>query len=48
MDISMPGLDGASASRVIHEEAPRTEVILVSQNDSAVIEQVANQIGAAA
>jgi two-component system secretion response regulator SsrB len=48
MDISMPRMDGAAASKVIHHDAPATEVILVSQNDSSVIKQVAAETGASA
>ena len=48
MDISMPRLDGASASKVIHQEAPTTKVILVSHNDPAVIQRVAVEAGASA
>ena len=48
MDISMPRMDGASAGKVIHQVAPRSEVILVSQNDPTIIEQVASEIGASA
>jgi len=48
MDISMPRMDGASASKVIHEVAPRSAVILVSQNDPTIFERVASEIGASA
>ena len=37
MDISMPRMDGIEAIRIIREEVPRSEVIIVSQNDLAVI-----------
>jgi DNA-binding NarL/FixJ family response regulator len=48
MDISMPRMDGAAASKVIHQAAPHTEVILVSQNDPRIVGQVAEEIGASA
>ena len=37
MDISMPRMDGVHAIRIICEEFPRPEVIIVSQNDLAII-----------
>jgi DNA-binding NarL/FixJ family response regulator len=46
MDISMPRMDGAAAGKIIHREAPQTEIILVSQNDGVVMDHVAEQIGA--
>ena len=46
MDISMPRMDGAAASKVIRQQAPHTEVILVSQNDPPVVDKVAKQTGA--
>jgi two-component system, NarL family, response regulator NreC len=48
MDITMPGMDGASASKIIRATRPDIEIILVSQNDGPVVDQVAQQIGAAA
>jgi two-component system, NarL family, nitrate/nitrite response regulator NarL len=46
LDISMPRMDGASAGKIIHREAPHTGIILVSQNDGVVMDHVAEQIGA--
>ena len=37
MDISMPRMDGVDAIRIICEEAPRPEVIIVSQSHLAII-----------
>jgi len=37
LDITMPGMDGTTAGTIIHQEAPHTEMILVSQNDDVVI-----------
>lgn len=46
MDISMPRMDGAAASKIIHRENPHIEIILVSQNDGVAMDKVAQQIGA--
>lgn len=37
MNISTPRMDGVEAIRIIRKEAPRPEVIIVSQNDLAII-----------
>src|ERR1700730_3281403 len=36
MDISMPRMDGIAATRIIREEMPEAEVIVISQNDPKV------------
>jgi len=46
MDMSMPGMDGAEAARIIRQDVPKAEVIIVTQNDPAVVRQHAEQIGA--
>jgi len=46
MDLTMPRMDGAAASKVIRHERPGIGVILVSQNDGMVMDQLAGQIGA--
>ena len=46
MDMSMPRMDGAEATRIIRQEVPEAQVIIVSQSDPAVVRQQAAQIGA--
>src|ERR1700739_3674548 len=46
MDISMPGMNGLDASRILRREIPRTDVILVSQNDPRIISHQAAEVGA--
>ena len=46
MDISMPRMDGLEATKVIQQELPETKVLIVSQNDPAVVSQQAAQVKA--
>jgi DNA-binding NarL/FixJ family response regulator len=46
MDLSMPRMDGAQATRIIRKEVPESEVIIVSQNDVAVLSRQASEVGA--
>jgi len=48
MDISMPGMGGIEAARVIRREVPESEVIIVSQNDAALASQQAAEVQARA
>jgi len=46
MDISMPGMNGVDATKVIRRDNPECEVILVSQNDPIIGARQAKEIGA--
>lgn len=46
MDMSMPRMDGAEATRKIREHAPGTRVVIVSQNDPNMMRKVASASGA--
>jgi PAS domain S-box-containing protein len=46
MDLSMPRMDGAEATRIIRREIPETGVIIISQNNSKLVSRQANEVGA--
>ena len=48
MDVSMPGMNGLDATRILRREIPRIDVILVSQNDPKIISRQAAEVGARA
>ena len=48
MDVSMPVMNGLDATRILRREFPQVEVILVSQNDPAIISRQAVEVGARA
>jgi len=48
MDISMPRMDGISASHIVRQENPNTNIVLVSQNDATAGERQAVEAGASA
>ena len=48
MDITMPRMDGLSATRIIHREIPKAQVIIISQNDAALLARQASAVNACA
>lgn len=48
MDISMPRMNGLEATRAISQEVPQSAVIIISQNDPAVVQDQARNAGAGA
>jgi PAS domain S-box-containing protein len=48
MDISMPVMNGIEATRVIRQEVPSAQVVMVSQNHPSIVSRQAAEVGAAA
>jgi DNA-binding NarL/FixJ family response regulator len=46
MDVSMPRMDGIAATRIIRQEMPEAEVIIISQNDPNVVARQARDVNA--
>jgi PAS domain S-box-containing protein len=48
MDVSMPRMDGIEATEIMRQELPETEVIVISQNDAALVAPQVARTGACA
>jgi len=48
MDISMPQIDGLQATRIIRNELPNVQVLILSQHDSPYMLSAALKVGASA
>jgi two-component system, NarL family, invasion response regulator UvrY len=46
MDVNMPRMNGLEATRLIRKEMPGTEVLIISQNEPAMLRGQANEVGA--
>ena len=46
MDVSMPRMDGIAATRIIRQHVPEADVVIISQNDPAVVRRQAADVDA--
>jgi DNA-binding NarL/FixJ family response regulator len=46
MDITMPRMDGVQATKIIRQDVPEVEVVLISQNDPSVGQRQATEVDA--
>jgi PAS domain S-box-containing protein len=48
MDVTMPRMNGIEATRILSRELPQSKVVIVSQNDRAIVSRQAKDAGAEA
>jgi DNA-binding NarL/FixJ family response regulator len=46
MDITMPRMDGVQATKIIRQEVPEAEVVVISQHDPSILRRQATEIDA--
>jgi PAS domain S-box-containing protein len=46
LDVSMPGMSGLDAARLIRQETPACQILIISQNDSELMAKAAKEAGA--
>ena len=48
MDVAMPGMDGITATRLLHQRDPKSRIVMLSMHTSAAHVRAAREAGAAA